>query len=456
MPFPHLSVLIRGFRSSAPRPHRLNRSRGAWALTASAVLLGAAALTAQNVNFADTFTPGPSPEWSNYSGNWTASSGSYFAQSPSLSPFAITALPFDLTDLTVSMTVSNLGDGGIWLHSDGTGQNGVLLDTGGDGCGSSQPGQYACTAMYWHVVQNGSISPELNAVTGVFTPGGTYKITVVVSGNTYAAYSNGTLITTLVNSTFPSGDVGLFGGGWAGAESFSDFKLTSSSSSGSVLTAALYGDVYQWLIEQPSGGGNPIFSLQYGANGGSPADTGFWFNSDGTMNFAPGQTFPGVATSAQLAAEVSRAEAAESGLNTAVGSEASRAEGAESTLQALVNRLDATKANLYGGNQFTGDQIVAGSAVSKQVAVPFSAAPTFDASQGNGFQIVLSGNVVSSTLINAVAGQVIVLEICQNASGGYRFTFPGNVKGAVAPNRAKSSCTPEPFYFDGTDAWYMR
>lgn len=151
-----------------------------------------------------------------------------------------------------------------------------------------------------------------------------------------------------------------------------------------------------------------------------------------------------------LSSETARAESAESALGSAIANETSRAKGVEAGLQTSVNNLNATKANLNGGNLFTGGQTI------QQVDVPYSASPTLDASIGNNFRIVLSGNVTHSMLIKASAGQVLVLEVCQNTSGGWSFSFPSNVKGAAVPKKSASTCTPEMFYFDGTDAWYIR
>ena len=62
-----------------------------------------------------------------------------------------------------------------------------------------------------------------------------------------------------------------------------------------------------------------------------------------------------------LGAEVTRAEGAEATLSTGLGAETTRAEGAESTLTTNLNNevtrattAEATKANLDGGNTFTG------------------------------------------------------------------------------------------------------
>ncbi len=129
-------------------------------------------MSALAVSFHDDFTPSPSPLWNNYSGNWTASGGMYYPQVPNNNPYAISSLPFDVT---------------------------------------------------------------LDETTGVFTPSATYDIRATVSGNTYSAFVNGssTAATTLSDSTFPEGRVGLYGdqpntttGSGAGTPtSFSHFDL---------------------------------------------------------------------------------------------------------------------------------------------------------------------------------------------------------------------------------------
>jgi len=162
--------------------------------------------------FTDNFCNGASPLWNNYSGSWTTSGCTYFATIPNNSPSATTEVPFELTDYTVTVTVNSLADGGIWNRSDGTNQNGILLVLGGNGYGQGNRGGNAGKSIYWHIVQNGVASVPQSEVDGVFTPGQTYTITVRVSGNTYSAYINGssTPVTTLVNSTFASGRVGLY------------------------------------------------------------------------------------------------------------------------------------------------------------------------------------------------------------------------------------------------------
>jgi len=97
--------------------------------------------SAQAITFNDTFAP-PSALWSNSIGNWTGGGGQYFAQSPSNSPETYSGLPFDFTNQNFQLTVSvnHLSDGGIWLNTDGSRNNGVLLVLGGNGYGFGHPG----------------------------------------------------------------------------------------------------------------------------------------------------------------------------------------------------------------------------------------------------------------------------------------------------------------------------
>ena len=66
-------------------------------------------------------------------------------------------------------------------------------------------------------------------------------------------------------------------------------------------------------------------------------------------------------------------------------------------------------------------------AQQRLVTVAFSATPVFDASQGDSFEIVLTGNVTSSTLVNFTPGQSLRFIIKQDATGGHSFTNPTNL-----------------------------
>jgi hypothetical protein len=84
--------------------------------------------------------------------------------------------------------------------------------------------------------------------------------------------------------------------------------------------------------------------------------------------------------------------------------------------------------------------------------VTFSATPTFDASTANLFKITLTGNVTSSTLINAVAGEPLAFMVCQDATGSRTFAPPTNVLNWVTIPTAANACVLETFYYDGANA----
>jgi hypothetical protein len=94
-----------------------------------------------------------------------------------------------------------------------------------------------------------------------------------------------------------------------------------------------------------------------------------------------------------------------------------------------------------------------GAVVSAMKAVTFSATPTFDASLGNAQKITLTGNVTSSTLSGATAGQSLTFVICQDGTGSRTFTWPANVKGATTIGSTASKCSAQTFIYDGTNAY---
>jgi hypothetical protein len=87
--------------------------------------------------------------------------------------------------------------------------------------------------------------------------------------------------------------------------------------------------------------------------------------------------------------------------------------------------------------------------------VTFSSTPTFDAKLGNTQKITLTGNVSSSTLSNATAGEQINFIICQDATGSRTFTWPSNVKGGMTIGSTASKCSAQTFIFDGTNAYAL-
>jgi hypothetical protein len=90
-----------------------------------------------------------------------------------------------------------------------------------------------------------------------------------------------------------------------------------------------------------------------------------------------------------------------------------------------------------------------------QVQVPFSPNPVFDCNLANGFRIDLSGNVTSSTLVNAPpSGSVITFYIVSNSPGNYSFAWPGNVLFARnVKTESQGNLLTEQFISDGTNLY---
>jgi hypothetical protein len=103
---------------------------------------------------------------------------------------------------------------------------------GGDNYGLGARGGEAGTSIYF----NAATESGINQVDNVFTPGDPYTITVTARGGAYSAYIDGAAnpVTTLVDDTFPIGQVGLYddqpntitGAGFGTPTTFSNFTLT--------------------------------------------------------------------------------------------------------------------------------------------------------------------------------------------------------------------------------------
>ena len=94
----------------------------------------------------------------------------------------------------------------------------------------------------------------------------------------------------------------------------------------------------------------------------------------------------------------------------------------------------------------------AGGLVGGFNTVTFSATPVFDFSKGNTQMMTLTGNVTSSTLVNATAGQRELFILCQDATGGRTFAWPSSVKGGGAIGATASKCSVQEFVWDGASA----
>lgn len=65
--------------------------------------------------------------------------------------------------------------------------------------------------------------------------------------------------------------------------------------------------------------------------------------------------------------------------------------------------------------------------VPELISVPYGVSVSFDASKAKGFQLLLTGNVASSSLVNTYTGEEITFLIQQDGTGGRTFAWPANV-----------------------------
>jgi hypothetical protein len=87
--------------------------------------------------------------------------------------------------------------------------------------------------------------------------------------------------------------------------------------------------------------------------------------------------------------------------------------------------------------------------------VTFSSTPVFPYSNGvNTFEITLTGNVSSSSVSGAVAGQIANFIICQDGTGSRTFTFPSSFHGATTIGSTASKCNAQSFVYDGGANYY--
>ena len=196
------------------------------------LLIACCSITSADL-FNDDFEGGASPLWGNELGNWTDNGGVYQATNPENFPNSHSSLPFQLVDFVLTVDITDIADGGIWLRSSlaqGTtiGRTGVLLVAGPNG------------GAYWHnVTDPGTYGASLNVMNGLFTPNvSDVTLQIVVSGDEYALYVDGsnTAATTLTSDSFASGQIALYDNS---SQHFDNVVVTVPEPSAVALIAAL-------------------------------------------------------------------------------------------------------------------------------------------------------------------------------------------------------------------------
>jgi hypothetical protein len=99
----------------------------------------------------------------------------------------------------------------------------------------------------------------------------------------------------------------------------------------------------------------------------------------------------------------------------------------------------------------------ASSVQGSEVTLQPSATPTFNCGLVNGpveFYLLLTENVTSSTLLPNFAGQIVLFRLVQNATGGWTFAWPSNVKNASVIDGVAGSTTAQAFFVAGNGNAY--
>lgn len=86
----------------------------------------------------------------------------------------------------------------------------------------------------------------------------------------------------------------------------------------------------------------------------------------------------------------------------------------------------------------TGLQVIATFALQSRLVLPPNTiaclpATVFDCNGGTRFDLLMTQNVASSTIINGIDGEIVVFDFLQNGVGGFTFVYPANVFGGALP-----------------------
>jgi hypothetical protein len=131
----------------------------------------------------------------------------------------------------LTVTVNNLGDGGI-LFLAPKGKNYLLSVIGGSNYGQGSRGGDAGNSAYWATAADPSAT--FNLLTGVFSPGSTYTLTIKVDDGTFTLYKGATELTSYSDPGLTHFKIGLYddqpntttGSGFGPAQSFSNFHVS--------------------------------------------------------------------------------------------------------------------------------------------------------------------------------------------------------------------------------------
>jgi hypothetical protein len=240
-------------------------------------------------------------------------------------------------------------------------------------------------------------------------------------------------------------EAGGSGGGSGGGASVPSFNVTTTTTTitmapGSVLTAAngvtLLNGTY--TITHSSGSDSGTFYV--GPNASNQAVC-YYSTGINIANWAVSGFAGSTCTSGSPPSDI---------YTVAITVVAGGVQSAPTQYQPVTNQVISQGACIAVANNTT----VAFTTSCQQTftAVGFSSTPAFAYGNGiNTFEITLTGNVSSSSVSGAVAGQVANFIICQDGTGSRTFTWPASFRGAMTIGSTASKCSSQSFAFDGSN-----
>jgi hypothetical protein len=211
-------------------------------MTLISVLASCAGSAGAQTVFFDGFDGPASILWGNERGDWATGASRYFASEPDNDPLTFTSLPYDFTDLTARINIHSVNDGGVWVHADAAGLNGVLL-------------VLARGDIYWHIVVNGVPGAALQRASGLYTVGSSFELRVQVSGNNYWAFlpGFGMPVTTLSTAMYPSGRTGLYDFSGGGTHDYNSVSVEGTCVGGCCPAKVAFSPRSRVICEGSSG-----------------------------------------------------------------------------------------------------------------------------------------------------------------------------------------------------------
>jgi hypothetical protein len=106
----------------------------------------------------------------------------------------------------------------------------------------------------------------------------------------------------------------------------------------------------------------------------------------------------------------------------------------------------------FGGQSGTTQTLIHGGVYyDTNTVASGSATPAFDLRTAFNQTMILTANATGPTFTNPIAGQHFMLQLCQNATGSFTFTFPASFKGAGTIGSTASECSTQEFFYNGTN-----